>query len=248
MDLPWETVLQGMRHYFRLQVLGVLVPGALVLLQIGYWALPSVARRSPISLAQYVSRNTADLDGVVLVGTGLIAAFFAYILGFVLRQAVWRVVLRRAHEPSWEEIQGELCEYYNPEAIDATLALHPAINRSEGINALGLRRYAKVWLQQRQPQLAVNFLEAEINIAFANAVPFAGIPFILLSWMVHNPVAYWLAAISASFTIVALLITSGSRLRESTEPYETVFNFLMAHWISEDESPAGPGSALPPNT
>jgi hypothetical protein len=160
---------------------------------------------------------------------------------------VWRVILRHAHEPLWEEIQGDLCRSYNQEAIDAVLALHPAINRPEGINALGFRRYAKVWLQQRHPQLAADFLEAEINIAFANAVPFGGVPFILLSWMVHNPVAYWLGAISASFMIVALLITSGRRLRESTEPYETLFNFLMAHWIGENARSTGRGASIPPS-
>jgi hypothetical protein len=224
-----------MQHYFRLQVLGVFAPGALLLLEVGYYAIPASARHGPLSLAVYLSHQTGQVSGGVLIGFGLIAIFSAYITGFVLRQTVWLGMMKLAREQRWEDLQSKVCSYYSVEAVNAVIALHPAICRSEGINADGFRRYAKVWLQQRRPELALDFLESEINIAFANAVPFALAPFIVFGWILRSGVAYWFIATTVSLAIAALLIINGARLRDFTEPYETIFNFLMAHWIQDEQ-------------
>ncbi len=244
MNIPWQELLRGMQHYFRLQVLGVFAPGALLLLEAGYYAIPATARHSPLSTAVYLSHQTGQVSGVVLIGSGLIAIFAAYITGFVLRQAVWLGVMKVAREQRWEDLQGKVCSYYSVEAVNAVIALHPAIVRSEGINADGFRRYAKVWLQQRRPELALDFLESEINIAFANAIPFAVAPFIVFGWILRNGVAYWFITAITSLAIASLLIINGARLRDSTEPYETIFNFLMAHWIQGEQYSSTADSAV----
>jgi hypothetical protein len=246
MGIPWDTLLRSMRHYFRLQVLGVLAPGVLTLLEVAYWALPARARGSPLSAVTYLSQRSMHLGTATQVIIALIFLFSAYIIGFILRQAVWSGVGRLAKEPLWSEIEGELCRNYSAEAISSVIALHPAINRPQGISATGIRRYAKVWLQQTRPPLALDYIEGEINVVFANVVPFTVAPFIIVSWIAHRPAEFWPVAAASSLIMAWLLITYGRRLRDSTEPYETIFSFLMAHWIADTAlARAEAGSPVP---
>lgn len=149
-------------------------------------------------------------------------------------------MLRFGREKSWAELKGELESNYNAESIERVLTSHPAVCGANGVTATGIRRYAKTWLEQKYPSLAVDYLEAEINIAFAYVVPIMVAPYVILGFTSLSSALFWLASIMSSLLLGILLVAAGNRLRYATEPYETVFGFLMAHWIDADAvAPAG---------
>jgi hypothetical protein len=235
--MPWKDLLQRMGHYFRLQMLGVLAPGVVLVMEVAYFSLPSDARAGMFEALRYLSAHSIGLSSGILALAGATLLFVAYIVGFIIRQAVWIVLLRTllrgsGYDCNWSSLREALSRDYSTQTIDEILAEHPAFLRSDGPTALGARRYAKIWLSQREPRLAVDYLEAEINILFANLIPFAIVPFVAVKWAVKDPTAYLLIASTISAGVIALLLHSGRALLKATEPYETMFNFLMAHWIA----------------
>jgi hypothetical protein len=235
MNFPWGELFKRITHYVRLQLLGVLVPGFLILSELMYWTLPANRRGSFTGALQYVSSQSSRLNTVVEVGTAFLALFVAYVLGFILRQTVWRIVLWRLKDPLWTNVRSNLSELYSVGSIDSVIEAHPALMRAGGPTTTGIRRYAKVWLQLREPRLSVDFLEAEINILFAYIPPFALGPFIVFDVALGSHLAYLIAAPLTSAFFVAILAFAAKRLRFDTEPFETILNFLFAHWIRSEE-------------
>jgi hypothetical protein len=235
MNIPWGELFKRITHYVRLQLLGVLVPGFLLLLELMYWTLPSERRNGFTSALRYISDQSSQFNTIVEVGTAFLALFVAYVLGFILRQTVWRIVLWRLKDPQWSKVRADLCELYSEGSIDSVIGAHPALMRSGGPTTTGIRRYAKVWLQLREPRLAVDFLEAEINILFAYIPPFAVGPFIVLNVTLSSHLAYLIAAPLTSAFFIVILAFAAKRLRFDTEPFETILNFLFAHWIAAGE-------------
>jgi hypothetical protein len=240
--IPWESLLQGVRHYLRLQLLGVLAPGAILLLELGFLSLPSGARRSPIDALRYMSSQTGGLSTPVALIAIALALVAAYVIGFLIRQAMWRVLLWRSKEPEWNDIRAQVCTLYRTESVDEVLRDHPALRLDAGASSVGARRYCKAWLQLNEPMLSVDHLESEVNILFAYVVPLAIAPFVVLQWWLATDLLYWLLATAMGCLIGLLVARTGTRLRDDVEPYDTIINFLLAHWLRPVTSEMGPGS------
>jgi hypothetical protein len=129
---------------------------------------------------------------------------------------------------------------YSNDNIDRVLLLHPIFDLYDCHDELRtvsrrepdfyVRNYCKLWLKIRVPNLAVEYMETEINIFLSLIIPIAGIilPFLGLRladstiWEVSGIV---LVAITAAL-LMMVKINDGRRY----ETEQALVNFFFAHW------------------
>lgn len=205
----------------------------ILLVEFVFWLLPAERRQSLSELLRYLSSQVDHIATPIAIAFYGLVLFVAYVLGFAMRQTVWRLMLWISSEPEWEELYNYMCKNFRRESVDEVLAAHPALLRDDGLSGGAARQYCKTWLRMREPRLGVDHLEAEVNILFAYISPLVMAPFIVL-WPLESRIAYWIFAPLAAVAVGGALALMGRRLRDVVEPHDTMMNFFIAQWIRND--------------
>jgi hypothetical protein len=251
-----STKLGGLIHS---QILSIILPGSVVLLQI--WTLadyPQLPRRVAES-----SIPSAQVAGVILF------LYVAYVVGFCARQFSFfvadgelnllnrwrsrrrpesvlpfgtrrwgeRFYCREAFQHNWRLLRATFGEDWVNRAVrDQPLGIL-AKDASRSDNSVDdgppdyreLFHYCKFWLQSNRPGLGTVPMEVEFNLLLSVMMPLA-----LLPLVVHKLSDSLLAVVLvgiASVLGIAVLIRRGNHLRHA-EVFNVVRNVLFAHWYS----------------
>lgn len=88
LTLPLGEILKGVKHYLRLQIFSIIMPGLVLLLECSVWGVPSRSRRSFVSLVDYASAQAGRWSAPVALSLVAFGLVFSYGIGFIIRQAV----------------------------------------------------------------------------------------------------------------------------------------------------------------
>jgi hypothetical protein len=227
--------------YARLQLLGVLVPGIVILLE--FW----------IPLASWISELPPP-TAVKALSTGelvifvVLVLYVVYILGYVGREISWKTAdaaARRLHlvrpRSTPSELAGEIGDIYGDENVARALASHDALLKSldhDDAFARNALEYAKTWLSTRHPELAVDSLEGEINLLVGTIVPILLAPLLVLEPFDLSPFRWrWglgtLCAFALAILIVRFVVIPQRERLARGERRACLQHLCLARWFEE---------------
>jgi hypothetical protein len=221
--------------YFRLQVIGTLLPGAIIACE--FWLLFSWDGDENILKA--ASEQTAGVNYAIAAMAIFVGLFVAYSIGFMAKNIVWSVWWALVSTPVAMDpkVLKQLGDAYGEQRIDAVLAQHPALEESvtahEGTRQ-GALAYCKLWLQLREPKLAIDYLEPEINLLLGLIAPTA-----LLVPIALKMTELWPFALVVVAAFIYAFVQS-ARYRQRSELERAFQHFLLAHWYDDAARPPPP--------
>lgn len=257
-----EVLSSKLGSLFRSQILSILLPGAVILLEVwllaGYPQLPDPVTSSPIPYRNVI--------GVVLF------LYLAYAVGFCARQlsflvsesspkklAFWRnshtegglpfntrrwgerFYCREAFKHNWTLLSATFGDAW----VEKVRNKHPfgllEVGTSdsnayspEEVDFRELFHYCKYWLQGNHPSLTTVPMEVEFNLQLSVMVPLGLLPFVVLR-VTGSLVAFGLAS-AVSIALTAVLVRRANHLRHA-EVFNVLRNVLFAHWFYENAPP-----------
>ena len=187
------------------------------------------------SYLKYASQRIENVNDWILVAALLLAVLAAYTLGLLARMLAWLLFgwYREGHFLSGAEVRQHFVDDHGPAPVDRALVHHDAL-----VYALGKARhdaffqYAKLWLRQHRPHLAVENHETEINFLVAIQIPLFVAPFVVVR---HAGVTWPFLLVVAGWAFVAAALFAKAKSRSNDETKDVMRNFLFAQWYSETE-------------
>lgn len=229
--------------YFAVQLASVLLPGAVVLMETAV-LLTGLIRGHDHAISS-LFELLARVGGIGGFVVAIVAIAAAYVIGYLCRSAAFAVlgaVERRTRPPASREDQLRLL--IGDDQFADLVRIHPVL-RSEApkvtdtrLGAGGGHRdgslhdtqtYCKLWLRRRAPELAIDSIEAEINILLGTVFPvlLLAVDAVALS---GTPLALRILALPLGLLVCAAVLRSVLRLR-AAERWEAIrnlaFDFLM---------------------
>lgn len=267
MKAALEVLSTKLGALVRSQVLSILLPGSVVLLEI--WTLadyPQLPEPVTSSLIPY-----PNIVGIVLF------IYLAYVAGFCARQlsffvaegglatlAFWsptrpesglpfktrrwgeRFYCGAAFDHNWNLLRATFGEAWierirtkHPFGLLKIDAGEPQGQSASESDYRELFHYCKYWLQSNRPQLDTVSMEVEFNLQLSVMLPVGLIPFVVLK-ETDGLLPVGLAAL-VSLAVIAVLVRRANHLRHA-EVFNVLRNVLFAHWFSENVPPT-PGSS-----
>jgi hypothetical protein len=229
--IPTRLVPTGLGGYGQRELVSLVIPGTLVLIEIWLFVYaPS---------GDYLKRASHQIEGAsdwILAAALFVGALAAYTLGLLGRMLAWFAFerLRKTRFPSGAEVRRRFVDEHGAEPVERALAGHDALRHAlAGTTHDAFFQYAKLWLRQNRPQLAVEQHEAEINFLVSIQVPL--LLAVAVAWR-HGAIPGVVALLVAPALMVFLGRKALGRSRDET--FDVMRNFLFAQWYAE-------GAALP---
>lgn len=261
--------------YGRLQALSVVLPGALLLLEA--W-LSAVAPSEEDDVLRLATAQLADVADWVLVIALALTFVLAYAVGLLGRTFAWALVRSRDPagiesepgeaplRPWWwtgparilvpaprrltgPEIKELMVKEYGAAAVDGALRGHEGLQHAIELGEQGpARTYAKLWLLECHPQIAVAHHEFEINVFIAMMWPVVLAPLVLvlqLDWWREAPVAMALGVVVCTALALAgaRMCAAHAQARRRDEGIDAFRHFCIGRWI--DAEVTSPASRFP---
>ena len=203
-----------------------------------FWLL-NVARRDPLEVADSA---TAGVSQWILAGSALILILLSYAVGMLCRTLAFSLYRRMSGFTDGAALVGSLRNTFGESHVERAIEVHPPLRVALGKKSSGeIVAYAKLWLRERRPILAVDHFEYEINFLVGLAPPLVLLPVIAArlatewSWRVSV-----LAALPGfAFAWLALMRAVQLGTHES---HDVVRNLIFAQWFGAPEAPDQPRS------
>lgn len=239
--------------YLTIQVSSVLVPGMVLGTEIALLIISGGAHGARASLSSFLAAMSG-LHGATMVFVFILALATCYIVGYICREfTFWFVgILEQAKrrlsgaQDSGHPLLDRIKAVVGEDAIAECADFHPVIGslvRGAELVSPALTRtgggahrqdfelevfvYAKLWLRRFSPTLAVDQMEAEINILVATLLPVILAVPVAAAWggdlLLVLPLGLPLALFGCYITV-----TSAMRLRRS-ERWEAIRNMFEDH-------------------
>jgi hypothetical protein len=228
----------------------VLIPGTLLLIELWLLVFSPEDVDAAGGFLQLASDQIRDARDWILGAALLVGVLAAYTIGLLARMAAWTVFdrFRKGRFQSGASVRKRFETEHGAPPVARALKGHDALETAlAGTQHDAFFQYAKLWLRQNRPLLAVEYHETEINFLVAIQVPLLLAAFAV--WR-HSGIA----AFGAALVIVALVAwTLGRKAmsRSHDETFDVMRNFLFAQWFAErapaDER-ATPAAPQPPAT
>lgn len=230
--MPTGLIPNRLGAYGQREAASVLVPGTLMLIEAWlFWFSPEDAEKAGGYL-QLASDQIEDVRDWVLFAVLALGLLAAYTLGILGRMAAWWLFdrYRKSRFKTGVSVRKQFEDEHGADAVERALAGHEALR--EALNRQGhdpFFQYAKLWLRQYRPLLAVETHEAEINFLIAIQIPLflaTGV-----AWR-HGGVIPFVVTLAAAVGI-AWLLRRKALGRSNDETLDVMRNFLFAQWYGE---------------
>lgn len=239
--IPTSLLSRKVSPYGQRELSSVVIPGTILLIEL--WLLLTSRSVAGENYLEYASKRIEDVNDWILVAALLLAVLAAYTLGLLARMLAWLLFgwYRESHFLSGAEVREHFVDDHDRAPVDRALEQHDAL-----VFALGNARhdaffqYAKLWLRQHRPHLAVENHETEINFLVAIQIPLFVAPFVVLR---HAGVTWPFLLVAVAWAVVAAALFAKAKSRSDDETKDVMRNFLFAQWYSETEPQ--PASAPP---
>jgi hypothetical protein len=258
---PRDVTQLRLSRQIRVEIASTVVPGALTLTAV--WLL---ADSSP--LRSTIFRRNANLNAAALFLAVVLALIGAYVAGVAARSFAWSVYRRILGWSAYRwfrrfalwgsnpviEAWNDLTESFNcPELMrvqDSHSAFRSVLDKAKRAAATGVTGqaqtnaldYAKYWLREHHPDLAVDHHEVEISFWVAVAVPLFVAPYAVATrfWPQNATTP---TMVTATAVAIFLAVTAFSRARRRTveEFSDALRTFHMAYWFDETGAGAATG-------
>jgi len=239
--------------YTTIQVSSVLLPGLLLLLEIGYATIPTSRRSNLWEVFRYLSDLSEGIAGGVIILGVLGAALFAYAIGFLARRLGFFVLeisqnlfnaspfTRFFRTPGEEDVLNKFAEFFPDNASKPWFGDHPAVLRAaadppEGEDestepqfvADGWFGYFKVFVQGTDERFSIDWAEFEVNTMVALVAPTVGGVLVMLDLISPEMGTIWRAGVACAIVLVMML--SIVRIRFD-ERLDAATKFLLANVV-----------------
>jgi hypothetical protein len=229
--IPTRAIPSGLGIHGQRELVGVVIPGTLVLIEIWLLVLsPQHAHRRGGYL-KLASSQIAGVNDWILAATLVVAVLAAYTLGSLGRVVAWFFFhrLRGVRFRSGTELLRDFEREHGRAPVERALAKHDALRHALACNEHdAFFQYAKLWLRQNRPRLAVENHETEINFLIAIEVPLLVAAFVF--WRQVGSVAF-VVALPVSL-LLAWVLGRMAIGRSQAESLDTMRHFLFAQWYA----------------
>jgi hypothetical protein len=233
--IPTRLLPTRLGGFGQRELLSAVVPGTLVLIELWLWFTAEGGDRQGGYLKVASNQITGVSDWILAIAL-LVGVLAAYPLGLLVRRAAWLPFdpfLGRTRFPSGPKVRERFETEYGAAPVQRILDEHEALRHAlEGTARDPFFHYAKLWLRQNQPQLAVEHHEAEINFLVAIQVPL-----VLASFVVWRHAGF--EAFAVTLVVAAVFVwflRRTARMRSLDETFDVMRNFLLAQWYAESEA------------
>jgi hypothetical protein len=233
--IPSRAIPSGLGVHGQRELVGVVIPGTLVLIEIWLLVLsPQHAHRRGGYL-KLASSQIADVNDWILAAALVVAVLAAYTLGSLGRVAAWFFFhrLRKTRFPTGAELLKRFEREHGREPVTRALTRHDALRHAlHGDEHDAFFQYAKLWLRQNRPRLAVENHETEINFLIAIEVP------LLLAVFVFWRQVGWIAFVVAlpASLLLAWVLGRMAISRSQAESLDVMRHFLFAQWYAAGDA------------
>jgi len=230
--IPTRLAPRGLGDYGQRELVSVVIPGTLILIEV--WLLlfsPEKVDRAGGYL-KLASDQIGGANDWILTAALLLVALAAYTVGLLARMLAWFLfnLYRKTRFPSGITVRQRFVDEHGEPAVARALAAHDALRHAlQGQEHDAFFQYAKLWLRQTRPQLAVEHHESEINFLVAIEGPLLGAAFV--AWRQAGWI-WSLPALATACSLMFLLFRKGLA-RSKDETFDVMRNFLFAQWYAE---------------
>lgn len=232
---PLKEARPRVSWYGGIQLTSVLLPGLIILAEL--WLLLSRNSLSEgESVLRLATRQTEGASVGVLVIAVLLALCVAYAIGLLARELSWFASERllKFQPVDLANFRREFQDAYGPEGawVVAKLVEDTKLGKDPTHHRQWVREYCKLWLRIHQPALAIDHMEAGINLLVALFAPLALGVWVAISWL---GLAIGGVILASALLICALGVIPLANHMRRHETWTAIRNFVLAQWFSRED-------------
>jgi len=255
--IPPDILRPRLGFTARLQIANVVLPGALLLLEV--WVLANGGH----NVLKTASKPTEGVTNWVLALAAVAILLLIIFVGIFGRSMAWNLFERRAKAaprrwrshalarvvgpiarrdgsgaPDVDEALRQIRAGYGPDAVNMVVEKNTRVAEMFQVGDVSATRsYVKGWLQTRAPALSIEDHQIEISFLVAAVWPIGLAPWVgfrLFGWPWQDQPGWNVATVFAAILLGFLFVRADFRratTRRTEELEDGIRNYFLAHWF-----------------